>query len=80
LRSRAVENQLFVMGCNGCGTEGSTQYGGASAIASPAGTLLAEAQQGEEVIIARLNPAEMQDFRRHIPCFSDRLPGSYNIV
>lgn len=80
LRSRAVENQLFVMGCNGCGTEGTTQYGGASAIVSPAGTLLAEARQGEEILIARLNPAEMQDFRRHIPCFSDRLPGSYNIV
>jgi predicted amidohydrolase len=80
LRSRAVENQLFVMGCNGCGAEGNTQYGGASVIVSPTGTLLAEARQREEVIIARLNPAEMREYRRHIPCFADRLPGCYNIV
>jgi omega-amidase len=80
LRSRAVENQLFVMGCNGCGVEGSTQYGGASAIVSPSGTLLAEARQTEELIMARLNLAEMKECRRHMPCFSDRLPGSYNII
>jgi omega-amidase len=80
LRSRAVENQLFIIGCNGCGTEGSTHYGGASAIVSPLGKLLAEARDREEVIIARLNFAEMIDFREHIPCYSDRLPGIYNIV
>jgi predicted amidohydrolase len=79
LRSRAIENQLFVIACNGCGTEGTTQYGGASAIVSPTGTVLAEARQREEVIMARLNPAEMTEYRRYIPCFSDRLPGSYNI-
>jgi omega-amidase len=80
LRSRAIENQLFIIACNGCGFEGNTQYGGASAIISPTGKPLAEAHRGEETIIARLNFAEMMDFRRHIPCFSDRLPGMYNIL
>jgi omega-amidase len=80
LRSRAVENQLFVVACNNCGIEGNTQFGGASAIVSPMGKLLAEAQQGEEFIIARLDFSEMLDFRRHIPCFSDRVPGTYNIL
>ncbi len=79
LRSRAVENQLFVLGCNGCGVEGNTQFGGASAIISPTGKLLAEAHGSEETIVARLNFAEMRDFRAHIPCFSDRIPGTYNI-
>ena len=80
LRGRAVENQLFVLGCNGCGIEGNTRYGGASAIISPLGEVLAEARHDEELLIAKLNFEEMQDYRRHIPCFSDRLPGVYNIV
>jgi omega-amidase len=80
LRSRAVENQLFVIGCNGCGIEGITQYGGASAIISPTGRVIAEAGEREEVILGELNFAEMADFRRHLPCFSDRLPGSYGIL
>lgn len=79
LRSRAIENQLFVIGCNGCGIEGNTQYGGASAIISPKGKLLAESGEREEIIIARLDFSEMVDFRSHLPCFSDRLPGSYGI-
>jgi omega-amidase len=79
LRSRAIENQLFVIACNGCGIEGNTQYGGASTIISPTGKSLAEAQLGEEAIFARINFAEMIDFRQHIPCFSDRLPGLYNM-
>jgi omega-amidase len=80
LRSRAVENQLFVIGCNGCGTEGNTRYGGSSAIISPMGKPLAEAGEREEIISARLDFSEMADFRRHLPCFSDRLPGSYGIM
>lgn len=80
LRSRALENQLFVIGCNGCGTEGTTRYGGASAIVSPTGKVLAEAGDGEEMLTARLDFAEMEAFRRHLPCFSDRLPGSYGIA
>jgi omega-amidase len=80
LRSRAIENQLFVMGCNGCGVEGGTQYGGASAIVSPTGKVLGEAGDREAAIIATLDFAEMEGFRRHLPCFSDRLPGSYGIV
>ncbi|HQN19131.1 MAG TPA: carbon-nitrogen family hydrolase [Syntrophobacteraceae bacterium] len=80
LRSRAVENQIFVMGCNGCGIDGTTLYGGASAIVSPSGKLLAEAEAGEQLITARLTAAEMKDFRRHIRCFEDRLPGIYNIA
>ncbi len=80
LRSRAIENQLFVMGCNGCGVEGDTQYGGASAIISPTGKVLGEAGDREAAIIATLDFAEMEGFRRHLPCFSDRLSGSYGIV
>jgi omega-amidase len=77
LRARAVENQLFVVGCNGSGMEGNTTYGGASAIISPTGSVLAEAGDGERWGIACLNFEEMRDFRSRIPCFADRTPGIY---
>lgn len=79
LRCRAIENQLFVMGCNGCGTEGDLLYGGSSAIVSPSGLLLAQGGNGESRITARLHPEDMAAFRKTIPCFSDRLPQGYGL-
>ncbi|HIJ68396.1 MAG TPA: carbon-nitrogen family hydrolase [Deltaproteobacteria bacterium] len=78
LRARAIENQLFVVGCNGCGAEEKITWGGASAIISPLGTVLAQAGQDEQSIVRALNPFEMSDFRKTIPCFEDRVPEVYN--
>jgi predicted amidohydrolase len=80
LRARALENQLFVLGCNGCGTEGKTIYGGRSALVSPAGVVLAEADDQESRLLATLDMNEMDEFRRQIPCFQDRSPGTYQIL
>jgi len=77
LRSRALENQLFVIGCNGCGREGMLQYGGASAIVSPTGAILAEAGIQENRLTAILDPEEITLFRQQIPCLSDRAPEVY---
>lgn len=77
LRCRAIENQMFVLGCNGCGVEGNLQYGGASAIVSPLGAPLAQADGHERRLMARLDFQDMEAFRRHIPCFSDRRPDLY---
>jgi len=80
LRCRAVENQMFVVGCNGCGIEGKMQYGGASAIVSPTGGLLAQAGNRESRIMSELEPGEMTAFRELIPCFSDRFPKAYGAI
>jgi len=77
LRARAVENQLFVIGCNGCGAEEKITWGGASAIISPMGSVLAEAGPGEQSILGVLNEREMGEFRKTIPCFDDRVPEVY---
>lgn len=77
LRCRALENQMFVIGCNGCGIEDGTRYGGTSAIVSPTGELLAQADEREGRITAELKPGEMTAFREHISCFSDRFPDAY---
>ena len=46
LQARAIENQTFMIGCNGVGTCDNTLLGGHSLIVSPDGEILAEA--GEE--------------------------------
>lgn len=43
LRARAIENQTFLVACNGCGTIGGMELGGYSAIISPEGEVLFEA-------------------------------------
>jgi omega-amidase len=80
LRARAVENQIFVLGCNGCGSEGKTIYGGKSALVSPRGVLLAEAEDHESKLLGTLDIDEMAEFRRQIPCFQDRSPGVYQVL
>lgn len=77
LRARAIENQLFVMGCNGCGTEGRLVYGGGSAVISPLGQVLAEAGRDEMILGAEVGTEELMAFRKLIPCFEDRRPGAY---
>lgn len=77
LRCRAIENQIFVIGCNGCGIEGDMRYGGASAIVSPTGGLLAQADDRKASIEAVLEPGQMSAFRELIPCFADRSPEAY---
>lgn len=43
LRARAIENQIFVIGCNRCGMTDDTEFGGHSMIVAPDGSILAEA-------------------------------------
>ena len=80
LRARALENQMFVLGCNGCGTEGKTIYGGRSALVSPKGGVLAEADDHESKLLSTLIIDDMTEFRRQMPCFQDRSPGVYQVV
>jgi predicted amidohydrolase len=77
LRARANENQLFVIGCNGCGSEGKIKWGGSSAIISPMADVIAQAGTGEQTILGALDTREMRRFRKAIPCFGDRVPGAY---
>lgn len=79
VRARAIENQLFVVACNGSGRENRLQYGGASAIVSPTGALLSCTPPGGAIGIAALQFEEMETIRRRIPCFEDRVPKLYRL-
>ena len=75
--ARAIENQCFVVNCNGCGTAGSTHYGGHSAIYDPLGVVLTQAGSGEEAIAADCDLSTVTAIRKAIPVFQDRRPELY---
>ena len=78
-KARAIENQMFVVNCNSCGTAGETVYGGASSVWDPWGNCLAQAGTGEELLTAELDPAVLQGIRESINVFRDRRPELYNL-
>ena len=77
--ARAIENQIFVVCCNSCGTANQTVFGGNSAIIDPLGEKLASADKTEEILFADCNLNLLTDIRNRIPVFSDRQPKVYNI-
>lgn len=78
LRARAVENQLFVIGANGCGAEEKKiVWGGSSAVVSASGEVIVSAGPDEQTIWGVLYAQEMDEFRKMIPCFQDRIPKAY---
>ena len=78
-RARAIENQIFLACCNGCGTAGETVYGGNSAIYDPWGVTLAAAGEGEEIISADCDLSIIANIRSSMHVFADRRPELYKI-
>jgi rfaE bifunctional protein nucleotidyltransferase chain/domain len=64
LQARAIENQLFVIGCNRCGTTEDTEFGGHSLIVGPDGTILAEAGSTAAAQLVELDPALVSRSRK----------------
>lgn len=69
LRARAIENQLFVVAANRCGSGDNTQWGGHSTVIDPWGNVLAEAGDEEAVLVADLEMGMVDEVRSRIPCF-----------
>ena len=77
LVARAIENQCYVVNCNGCGTAGQTRYGGTSTVWDPLGNALARAGSGEEILTADCDLSAVAAIRSAIPVFTDRRPDLY---
>lgn len=75
LRARAIENQVFVVGCNTAGSDGAVVYGGHSAVIDPWGAVLAEAGDGEEVLTVDVDLASVAKIREDFPILRDRRLG-----
>ena len=77
--ARAIENQMFVVCCNSCGTAGETVYGGNSAIIDPWGETIALAGEAEEIITQTCDLGILKNIRSTIPVFRDRRQELYKI-
>lgn len=80
LKARAIENQVFAVLANGCGTADGVRFGGRSTIVSPLGETLAAAREGEAIIGAALDPGDAKRVRAAIPVWNDRRPELYGAL
>ena len=79
LRARAVENQAFVLATGQHGYPGGLNKPsyGHSMIIDPWGTVLAQAPDGDGVIVADLDMAALADIRERLPALRHRRPDAY---
>jgi predicted amidohydrolase len=72
LRARAVENQAFVVGCNGAGADRGVAVAGHSAIIDPTGVVVAEGGTEPGVLRARVDLDLVATTRADFPVLADR--------
>ncbi|MCI5164552.1 MAG: D-glycero-beta-D-manno-heptose 1-phosphate adenylyltransferase [Candidatus Electrothrix sp. GM3_4] len=72
LRARAVENQAFVVACNGSGNISVGDLAGHSMIIAPSGKVLAEADEKPSVIRAELDAADVEAARSRFCSAAER--------
>ncbi|MBK8975966.1 MAG: carbon-nitrogen family hydrolase [Planctomycetes bacterium] len=85
LRARAIENQLFVIGCNRTGAEPSLRrhadrlvFPGDSRIIDPMGTVLAAGAGQSAAVLADVELRRVRAMRRILPVAKDRRPDVYS--
>jgi predicted amidohydrolase len=72
LRSRALENQSYLLACNAAGHQGAVALAGRSAVVDPWGEVLAEAGDRAEVLTAEIDEDLPARARREFPALADR--------
>ncbi len=82
-RCRAIENQAYVVSANRAGpaeTKPGVNYFGHSLVADFMGEIIAEAGQGDEVIMAEMDLARLEKQRADLPYIQDRRPETYGLL
>jgi predicted amidohydrolase len=72
LKARAIENQFFVIAANRVGRDPTGRFFGHSMVISPTGKILAEADEQETILTARIDLSEIEATRTAVPCL-DRI-------
>lgn len=78
LAARAIENQMVVCGVNRCGSEPRLNYPGLSVIHDATGEVLALGGDQEELVIADVDFAHVDEWRSRFPALRDRRPDVYS--
>lgn len=77
VRSRAFENQCYVVYANYCGQESGLQYCGLSSIAGPDGKQVAAADDQEVLLVGTLDRPALEKTRQAFPYLLDRRKDLY---
>ncbi len=77
LTARAIENQVYVIGCNACGRTDDTVFGGGTMLVDPRGEILAKADNEECAVYARCDAGILKNVRMSMNVFGDRRPELY---
>jgi 5-aminopentanamidase len=78
IRSRAMDNGIFVAGASVLGAFAGAPFHGGSLIVDPHGRVLAHGREGvEEVITAEYDEEAVSSFRARLPLLGDLRPGAY---
>lgn len=77
LRARAIENQMYVIASNHCGINDQIAFGGSSTAIAPDGTVLFDMGFEEGVRHVVLDVEKVEEVRRRVPVFRDRVPEIY---
>ncbi|MFF8402532.1 nitrilase-related carbon-nitrogen hydrolase [Streptomyces sp. NPDC015684] len=72
-RTRALEEQVFLLACCATGTHGDMRQAGHSMVIDPSGTVLGDAGTAEETVTVDLDMAEVARIRSELPVLRDRL-------
>jgi predicted amidohydrolase len=81
LRARAIENGIFVAAASQQGTlGGGFRAYGRSLVCDPWGVVLAQAGDGEGVVVADCARATLERVRREVPVLAHRRPAAYGSV
>lgn len=82
VRARAIENQAWVLACNEVGLQGPVgdqiALGGCSQVVSPAGDVVACADDSESILIVEVDASAAEQLRTSFPVLRDmRIHGSF---
>jgi predicted amidohydrolase len=72
-RARAIEDQAWMVACNGVGSHADITLGGHSVVIDPQGNVVAEAGSDETVLFADVEPGRAREWREAFPVLDDRL-------
>lgn len=80
LKARAIENQSFVIGVNRTGEGGKLSYTGDSMIVSPTGEVIVHAESDNGIVMAEIDPSQVDALRKKFPQKADRRPQLYQAL
>ncbi|MFD9006865.1 carbon-nitrogen family hydrolase [Streptomyces sp. NPDC059582] len=72
-RTRALEEQVFLLACCAVGAHGGMEQGGHSMVIDPWGTVLGEAGTAQETVTVDCDLAEVARIRSELPVLRDRV-------